>query len=77
MPERITPHVFALAVERGYKSDRALAKAMGVSPAMLSRVRAGKRGISSAFIAGARRAFPDVSLDDMFTVDSREPELVA
>jgi hypothetical protein len=43
-----------------------LAKAMGVSESMLCRVRQRKFGITHRFITGARRAFPDKTLDELF-----------
>jgi hypothetical protein len=34
------------------------------------RVREGKRGINQKFIIGAKRAFPDYGLDDLFYLDN-------
>lgn len=67
---RLQTRVFELAQAQGYTSDRALAKAMGVSPALVSRVRSGQIGINNTFITGARRAFPDKGLDQLFSVDN-------
>jgi plasmid maintenance system antidote protein VapI len=58
--------VFDLAPQYGYKSIRQLARAMGVDVSMVSRVRANKIGITHRFITGARRAFPDKTLDELF-----------
>jgi hypothetical protein len=65
--------VFDLAPKYGYRSNADLARAMGLSEAQVSRVRAKKRGINKSFISGARRAFADKTLDELFTVDN-EPE---
>jgi plasmid maintenance system antidote protein VapI len=62
--------VFELAESYGYKNNKELALAMGVHESMLTRVRQGKIGITHRFIAGARRAFPDKTLDELFQVDS-------
>jgi len=66
---KLRTRIFDLAGERGYKSDRALAKAMGVSAALVSRVRHSQVAINETFIAGARRAFPDKSLDELFVFE--------
>ena len=58
--------VFDLAPVYGYRSNRELACAMGLSSGAVSRTRRGQRGISRAFIEGARRAFPDKRLDELF-----------
>ena len=43
-----------------------LAVAMGLSVSQVYRVREGKRGINEKFIVGAKRAFPDYRLDELF-----------
>jgi hypothetical protein len=43
-----------------------LARAMGLSVSQVYRVREGKRGINEKFIVGAKRAFPECHLDDLF-----------
>jgi len=43
-----------------------LAKAMGLSVSQVYRVREGKRGINEKFIIGAKKAFPDYRLDELF-----------
>lgn len=50
-----------LAVYRereGIETDAELARRMGVDPATVSRVLAGRNGPSGRFIAGLRSAFP-------------------
>ena len=52
-----------------------LARAMGVSPATVSRILNGKRGTGKKVIAGLLNAFPDSSMDELFflsTVSSNE-----
>ncbi len=49
-----------------YQNLSDLAKAMGLSVSQIYRVREGKRGINQKFIVGAKRAFPDHRLDDLF-----------
>jgi hypothetical protein len=43
-----------------------LAKAMGLSVSQVYRVREGKRGINEKFIIGAKLAFPEHRLDELF-----------
>ena len=43
-----------------------LAMAMGLSVSQVYRVREGKRGINEKFIVGAKRAFPNSRLDELF-----------
>jgi hypothetical protein len=49
-----------------YHSLSDLARAMGLSVSQLYRVRDGKRGINEKFIIGAKKAFPDSRLDELF-----------
>jgi len=49
-----------------YQNLSDLAKAMGLSASQVYRVREGKRGINEKFIIGAKKAFPDCRLDDLF-----------
>jgi hypothetical protein len=42
------------------------AGAMGLSVSQVYRVREGKRGINEKFIIGAKKAFPDSRLDELF-----------
>ena len=56
---------------RGYYQNLSeMAKAMGVSVSQVYRVREGKRGINQKFIIGAKKAFPNFKLDDLFYLDS-------
>jgi hypothetical protein len=49
-----------------YHSLTDLARAMGLSVSQVYRVREGKRGINEKFIVGAKKAFPDCRLDELF-----------
>ncbi|MCK4274853.1 MAG: helix-turn-helix transcriptional regulator [Dehalococcoidales bacterium] len=49
-----------------YQNLSDLAKAMGLSVSQVYRVREGKRGINEKFIIGAKKAFPDCRLDELF-----------
>jgi len=51
---------------RKYHNLSALAAAMGLSVSQVYRVREGKRGINEKFIVGAKRAFPNQRLDELF-----------
>jgi len=46
---------------------------MGLSVSQVYRVREGKRGINQKFIIGAKKAFPNYKLDDLFYLDSELP----
>ena len=61
----IKTKVFDLAATR-FVNLSALAKSMDISVSQVYRVREGKRGINEKFIIGAKRAFPDLTLDDLF-----------
>lgn len=63
--------VFELARERGW-SMRTLASAMGISHSEVVRVRLGQRPIGGLFIRGAMLAFPDLTFEQMFTIDREE-----
>jgi hypothetical protein len=71
---RLRTRVFEVAAAHGFTSDRQLARAMDVDPATISRVKSGEMGVGPEFITGARRAFPDKSLDDLFFVESDDPQ---
>ena len=43
-----------------------LAKNMEISVSQVYRVREGKRGINEKFIVGAKKAFPNYRLDELF-----------
>jgi hypothetical protein len=49
-----------------YRNLSELARAMGLSLSQVYRVREGKRNINQKFIIGAKKAFPDHNLDDLF-----------
>ena len=51
-----------------------MADAMGLSVSQGYRVREGKRSINQKFIIGAKKAFPNYRLDDLFYF---EPDLPA
>ena len=68
----IRTRVFEIAFEK-YPNLSELARAMGLSVSQVYRVREGKRGINEKFIIGAKMAFPDLRLDELFyfnTADS-------
>ena len=52
-----------------YQNLSELAYAMGLSVSQVYRVREGKRNINQKFIIGAKKAFPDYRLDDLFYLD--------
>jgi hypothetical protein len=49
-----------------YHNISDLAMAMGLSVSQVYRVREGKRGINEKFIIGAKKAFPERRLDELF-----------
>jgi len=53
-----------------YRNLSEMAHAMGISVSQVYRVREGKRGINQKFIIGAKKAFPNYKLDDLFYLDS-------
>jgi len=61
----IKTRIFELANGK-YSNLSALARAMGLSVSQVYRVREGKRGINEKFIIGAKKAFPDHRLDELF-----------
>lgn len=61
----IKTRVFELANGK-YQNLASLAKAMDLSVSQVYRVREGKRGINEKFIIGAKKAFPDRRLDELF-----------
>ncbi len=61
----IKTRVFELANDK-YDNLSDLARAMGLSVSQVYRVREGKRGINQKFIIGAKLAFPDYRLDELF-----------
>ena len=65
----IKTRVFELAQGK-YQSLSALATAMDISVSQVYRVREGKRGINEKFIVGAKKAFPDYRLDELFYINT-------
>ncbi len=61
----IKTRVFEMANGR-YQNLSDLARAMGLSVSQVYRVREGKRGINEKFIIGAKKAFPECRLDELF-----------
>ena len=62
---RIKTKMFDLAAGR-FDNLSELAKKMGISVSQVYSVWEGKRNINEKFIIGAKRAFPDLTLDDLF-----------
>jgi hypothetical protein len=56
-----------------YQNLSALARAMELSISQVYRVRVGKRGINEKFIIGAKKAFPEYRLDELFYINSSQP----
>ncbi len=61
----IKTRVFEL-LDGKYHNLSDLAHAMGLSISQVYRVREGKRGINEKFIVGAKQAFPEYRLDELF-----------
>jgi hypothetical protein len=68
----IRTRVFEFANTR-FQNLSDLARAMGLSVSQVYRVREGKRGINEKFIIGARMAFPDLRLDELFYFNGDNP----
>ena len=69
---KIMTRVFNLYIGK-YENLSALAHAMGLSPSYISRVRNGKRSINEKFIIGAKKAFPEKRLDELFYFNTTPP----
>jgi D-Tyr-tRNAtyr deacylase len=69
---RIRTRVFEMAHGK-YHNMSDLAKAMGLSVSQVYRVREGKRGINEKFIVGAKMAFPEQTLDELFYLHADKP----
>ena len=67
----IKTRVFEMANGK-YHNLSDLARAMGLSISQVYRVREGKRGINEKFIIGAKKAFPDCRLDELFYFSSEQ-----
>ena len=65
----IKTRVFLLCDGR-YRNLSELAAAMGLSVSQVYRVREGKRSINQKFIIGAKKAFPEYKLDELFYLNS-------
>ena len=77
----IKTRVFELANGK-YRNLSDLARAMELSISQVYRVRVGKRGINEKFLIGAKKAFPEYRLDELFyfshsRVSSDEIEVTA
>ena len=59
--------------EGRYRNLSELALNMGLSVSQVYRVREGTRGINQKFIVGAKRAFPEFRLDELFYLDFETP----
>ena len=64
----IKTRVFELC-NGNYQNLSELAHAMDLSVSQVYRVREGKRNINQKFIIGAKKAFPNYRLDDLFYLD--------
>ncbi len=64
----IRTRVFRIAEQRDWTMKQ-LSLAMGLTTGALYQVARGDRGIGAKFIQGARRAFPEYNLDDLFYDD--------
>lgn len=73
----IKTRVFEM-VDGRYQNLSELARAMGISVSQVYRVREGKRSINEKFIVGAKLAFPEYRLDELFYFqgDHRSSRLV-
>jgi hypothetical protein len=70
----IRTRVFDIANDK-FENLSELARAMGISVSQVYRVREGKRGINEKFIVGAKMAFPDLRLDELFYFhDGQSPD---
>jgi hypothetical protein len=67
----IKTRVFEMANGK-YQNLSNLARAMGLSISQVYRVREGKRGINEKFIVGAKKAFPECRLDELFYFKSEQ-----
>lgn len=65
----IKTRVFEMSNGR-YHNLSDLARAMGLSVSQVYRVREGKRRINEKFIIGAKKAFPNSRLDELFYFNS-------
>jgi hypothetical protein len=68
----IRTRVFDIANNK-FENLSELARAMGLSVSQIYRVREGKRGINEKFIVGAKMAFPELRLDELFYFNNDQP----
>jgi hypothetical protein len=68
----IKTRIFEMAIGK-YPNLSALAREMDLSISQVYRVREGKRGINEKFIIGAKKAFPESPLDDLFYFEETGP----
>ena len=67
----IKTRVFEMANNK-YHNLSDMAVAMGLSVSQVYRVREGKRGINEKFIVGAKKAFPNSRMDELFYFVNRQ-----
>ena len=76
MNKVIRTTVFDIARKK-FQNLSELSDAMGISVSQVYRVREGKRSINEKFIVGAKMAFPEMLLDELFYLEEvqtrREP----
>lgn len=65
------------AALKGWRTDDAASKAIGVDPATLSRVLKGRCAPGSKFIAGVLAALPEVEFADLFDVVINDEQVPA
>ncbi len=68
----IKTRIYEMAAGK-YQNLSDLARAMGLSVSQVYRVREGKRGINEKFLIGAKLAFPECRLDELFYFHSERP----
>ncbi|MFD7653939.1 transcriptional regulator [Actinosynnema sp. NPDC059797] len=67
---RLRTEKFGRVVElAGFRSDYALARAMGLNRSTVTRVRTGQLQPGRAFISGALKALVPMEFDDLFEVE--------
>ena len=64
----IKTRIFELS-NGSYRNLSELAQSMELSVSQVYRVREGKRSINQKFIIGAKKAFPNYRLDELFYLD--------
>lgn len=69
---KLKTRVFELLDTDKYENLSEMARAMGIAPSQVYRVRNGQRPINEKFILGAVRAFPGYSLGALFYVEGNQ-----